>query len=86
LVVALWCRLCYEGGNDDSEIKLDDPQSTRLIKQSTLAKEDPSEFLQMNDIFGNLAKDGTFTKNFSFWLEMLWDVGTISTLERYLKT
>lgn len=85
LVVALWCRLCYEGGNADSDFTLDDPQASRLITQSTLAKEDASVFLQMNDIFGNLGNDDNFTKNFTFWLEMLWDVGTILTLERYLK-
>jgi mannitol 2-dehydrogenase len=84
LVVALWCRLCYEGGNEDSEIKLDDEQSSRLIKQSTLAKKDPSAFLQMQDIFGTLCNNAAFTSNFTTWLEMLWELGTISTLERYL--
>jgi mannitol 2-dehydrogenase len=84
LVVALWCRLCYEGGNEDSEIKLDDEQSSRLIKQSTLAKKDPSAFLQMHDIFGTLCNNAAFTSNFTTWLEMLWELGTISTLERYL--
>ncbi|ASP47275.1 mannitol dehydrogenase family protein [Cognaticolwellia beringensis] len=85
LVVALWCRLCFEGGNDESDFTLDDPQSARLISQATLAKENPSVFLQMNDIFGNLSNDENFTKNFTFWLEMLWDIGTLATLERYLK-
>lgn len=85
LVVALWCRLCFEGGNESSEIKLDDAQATRLIEQSILAKEDPSVFLQMPDIFGSLSNNEAFTKNFTTWLEMLWDVGTISTLERYLQ-
>jgi mannitol 2-dehydrogenase len=85
LVVALWCRLCFEGGNSQSNFTLDDPQAVRLINQATLAKENASVFLQMNDIFGNLGSNGTFTKNFTFWLEMLWDIGTLATLERYLK-
>lgn len=85
LVVALWCRLCFEGGNVDSDFTLDDPQAARLITQATLAKEDAPVFLQMNDIFGNISRDDSFTKNFTFWLEMLWDVGTLATLKRYLK-
>ena len=85
LVVALWCRLCFEGGNIASNFTLDDPQSARLITQAKLAKEDASIFLQMNDIFGDLSDDVNFSKNFSLWLEMLWDVGTLATLKHYLK-
>lgn len=85
LVVALWCRLCFEGGNADSNFTLNDPQAARLITQATLAKGDPSVFLQMHDIFGHLGNEVSFIKNFTFWLEMLWDVGTLATLERYLK-
>jgi len=85
LVVALWCRLCFEGGNTASNFTLDDPQSARLITQAKLAKEDASIFLQMNDIFGDLSDDVNFSKNFSLWLEMLWDVGTLATLKHYLK-
>lgn len=84
LVVALWCRLCVEGGENGSNIKLDDPQAERLIAQARLAKKTPAVFLQMNDIFGNLGNDKNFVKNFTFWLEMLWDVGTLSTLQQYL--
>lgn len=86
LVVALWCRLCFEGGNENSEINLDDAQATRLIKQATLAKDNPLEFLQMTDIFGKLSNDKSFSTNFTTWLAMLWDIGTIPTLERYLQT
>ncbi|MFT6247212.1 MAG: mannitol 2-dehydrogenase [Cognaticolwellia sp.] len=85
LVVALWCRLCFEGGNTESDFTLDDPQSARLITQATLAKDNASIFLQMNDIFGNLGNNDNFAKNFTFWLEMLWDVGTLATLKHYLK-
>jgi len=85
LVVALWCRLCDEGYNTDNNFTLDDPQAPRLLKQSQLAKEDASIFLQMNDIFGSLQNNAIFTKHFTTWLEMLWDVGTESTLKHYLQ-
>ncbi len=84
LVVALWCRLCYESGITNSSLQLDDPQATRLIKQAQLAKEDASVFLQMNDIFGILSNNKIFTHHFTFWLDMLWDLDAKSTLEHYL--
>lgn len=84
LVVALWCRLCAEGADPKSAVEIQDQQAERLIKQSLLAKDDPSVFLQMNDIFGTLGKEGIFVQHFSTWLKMLWDVGASSTLKQYL--
>lgn len=89
LVVALWCCLCYQSAVENSavtrsELPLDDPQADRLIKQAQLAKKDPSVFLQMNDIFGILSDNKVFTKHFTFWLDMLLEVDTQSTLEHYL--
>lgn len=85
LVVALWCRLCYESSKTDNELQLDDPQASRLIKQAQLAQEDAAIFLQMNDIFGILSANETFTNHFTFWLEMLSNSDTKSTLEYYVK-
>jgi mannitol 2-dehydrogenase len=85
LVVALWCRLCYESSLPNSSLKLDDLQAHRLKKQATLANEDASFFLQMNDIFGQLSDNSIFTENFSFWLDMLKNLDTQSTLEYYVK-
>jgi mannitol 2-dehydrogenase len=84
LVVALWCRLCYESSNPNNDFQLDDPQAKRLIKHAQLAKEDASAFLQMNDIFGMLSDNDIFTQHFTSWLEMLWDIDTKATLEHYL--
>lgn len=84
LVVALWCRLCAAGGDADNVIELDDQQAPRLIKQSILAKEQASVFLQMNDIFGTLSDNKIFVDHFTTWLDMLWDQGPASTLNQYL--
>lgn len=84
LVVALWCRLCFESGVSQSALKLDDVQAERLIKQAQLANQKPSEFLQMNDIFGILSGNKVFTEHFTFWLDMLRDLDTKSTLEYYV--
>jgi len=86
LVVALWCRLCYQSSLPESNFELSDPQADRLIKQAKLAKEDASAFLQMNDIFGILSHNEIFIKHFTHWLEMLGNLDTKSTLENYVKS
>ncbi|GAC12673.1 hypothetical protein GLIP_0018 [Aliiglaciecola lipolytica E3] len=69
LVIALWCRLCAAGGDPNSGIVIEDQ---------------PSAFLQMNDIFGTLGDKEVFVQHFLNWLKMLWDEGTSSTLKQYL--
>lgn len=85
LVVALWCRLCFEGGQQEDGITLNDPQAERLIDQARLAKSDPAVFLQLHDIFGSLCNNEAFTTHFSSWLNLLWDQGIKRTLTHYLK-
>ncbi len=86
LVVALWCRLCYESSIADSGFTMNDPQAERLIKYAQLAKDEPSAFLQMNDIFGILSHQPVFINHFTFWLDKLWHLETQSTLEFYLNS
>ena len=86
LVVALWCRLCYESSVPNSGLTLNDPQAARLTKYALQAKEDPSVFLQMNDIFGILSTNTIFINHFTFWLNKLWHLDTKPTLEIYLIT
>lgn len=85
LVVALWCRLCAQGGVENSKITVNDPQAPRLIKQAEMAKVEPAVFLQMTDIFGTLPTKSVFVDHFTSWLAMLWDSGTESTLQSYLQ-
>ncbi|GAB2698064.1 mannitol dehydrogenase family protein [Aliiglaciecola aliphaticivorans] len=84
LVIALWCRLCAKAADPQSSITLQDQQAKRLINQAILAKDNPSIFLQMHDIFGTLGDQDVFVQHFSNWLNLLWDVGTSSTLKHYL--
>jgi mannitol 2-dehydrogenase len=84
LVVALWCALCSKGADSPNSITLDDVQAPRLIKQATLAKENPATFLAMNDIFGELSQNEHFIAHFETWLVLLWEHGVEYTLEHYL--
>lgn len=84
LVLALWCRLCAAGADQNSGIVIQDQQADRLIKQAILAKENPYKFLQMNDIFGDLGKEDIFVEHFSDWLNMLWQEGVSVALAHYV--
>lgn len=84
LVSALWCRYCYGTTDSGAVIEPNDPSWVRLTAQSRLAKDNPAAWLEMADIYGDLAKDPTFTAAFTKALTTLWEIGTKATLERYL--
>lgn len=84
LVSALWCRYCYGTTDSGQVIEPNDPSWDRLTAQSRLAKTDPTAWLAMTDIYGDLAQNQTFIAAFSHALTTLWDIGTEKTLQRYL--
>ena len=84
LVVALWCRLCAEGADQNSEFTLDDIQAKRLMSHAILAKNEPSIFLEMTDIFGDLGQHIEFVELFTVWLKALWEHGVAATLKQYI--
>lgn len=81
---ALWCRYCYGTTDSGAEITPNDPDWDRLQERARAAKSEPAAFLQLRDIFGELANDRTYVHAFSYWLKALWADGTKKTLERYL--
>jgi mannitol 2-dehydrogenase len=84
LVSALWCRYCYGQTDSGTPIEPNDPNWDRLTTQAKLARENPHAWLDMRDIYGDLANMPAFTQAFSHWLNSLWEQGTNATLERYL--
>lgn len=84
LVSALWCRYCYGKTDSGAAIEPNDPSWDRLVKQATLAKDDPARWLEMTDIFGTLATNPAYVEAFSTALKRIWQDGTAKTLERYL--
>ncbi|MCR9239055.1 MAG: mannitol dehydrogenase family protein [Alphaproteobacteria bacterium] len=84
LEVALWCRYC--AGTDDAgnAIELVDEKASRLTEHAMRAKDNPSAFLEMTDIFGQLGENAEFTEAFSAALASLWSKGTKATLQTYL--
>lgn len=84
LVSALWCR--YFAGTSDSgkAIVFNDASADRLHAAALKAKDDPAAFLELGDIFGDVAKSDIFRKRFAHALKTLWEKGTVRTLELYL--
>lgn len=84
LVVALWCRLCAESADQNSAFSLDDIQAKRLMSHAILAKNEPSIFLEMTDIFGDLGENAEFVELFTVWVNALWQHGVAATLKQYI--
>lgn len=85
LVSALWCRYCHGETDSGAVIAPNDPSWERLTESARRAKDDPSAWLAMGDIFGPLAENPVYVAAFSKALRTLWQVGTRETLTRYLE-
>ena len=84
LVSALWCRYCYGTTDSGAVIEPNDPNWDRLTAEAKKARENPAAWLDMSDIYGDLAKAPIFVAAFTKSLNSLWSIGTKATLEAYL--
>lgn len=84
LVSALWCRYCHGTTESGAVIEANDPNWERLTIQAHKAKDNPKAWLEMADIYGDLAKAPDFIDAFTKALHFLWTQGTTRTLEAYL--
>ena len=84
LVGALWARYCYGETDDGTPIAPNDPNWDRLTAQARRAKADPKAWLEMADIFGDIARHPAYIEAFTTALNTLWALGTKETLTRYL--
>ena len=84
LVSALWCRYCFGTTEGGAVIEPNDPNWDRLTAQAHKAKDNPKAWLEMADIYGDLARAPDFIDAFTKALHSLWTQGTTRTLEAYL--
>jgi mannitol 2-dehydrogenase len=84
LVSALWCRYCYGETEGGKPIPPNDPNWDRLQAAAKPARNDPRAFLQLRDIFGDLADNPNYISAFSDALSALWARGVRSTLADYV--
>ena len=81
---ALWCRYCAGTTDSGKVIEANDPIWPRLHGLALKAKDDPLQWLAMDDIYGDVAGDESFRAAFSGWLTKLWAEGTEKTLGDYI--
>jgi mannitol 2-dehydrogenase len=81
---ALWCRYCFGTTDSGAAIEPNDPDWDRMQKTARAAKDDPSVWLAMADIYGDVGRSEPFAKAFARSLKALWSQGTPETLRAYL--
>jgi mannitol 2-dehydrogenase len=81
---ALWCRYCFGTTDSGKVIEPNDPNWDRMNTTAKAAKDDPSAWLAMGDIYGDVGRNADFAEAFARWLGALWRDGTRATLQRYL--
>jgi mannitol 2-dehydrogenase len=84
LVSAFWCRYCFGTTESGAVIAPNDPSWDRLTEQAKKARENPAVWLEMTDIYGELAQSPSFRTAFEHALRTIWEIGTEETLKRYL--
>jgi mannitol 2-dehydrogenase len=84
LVSALWARYCYGETESGAAIAPNDPDWERLQAQARRARERPAAWLEMTDLFGELANDPAYVAAFTEALGALWRDGTRATVGAYL--
>jgi mannitol 2-dehydrogenase len=83
---ALWCRYCAGTTDSGKVTEANDPSWPRLNALALQSKADPMQWLTMDDIYGDVARDDTFRSAFAGWLNMLWRDGTAQTLTHYIES
>ena len=81
---ALWCRYCFGMDEKGATIGSNDPDWSALQDRAKAAKSSPSEWIAMDNIYGDLANSQSFSRSFSKSLSSLWQVGVEATLRSYV--
>jgi mannitol 2-dehydrogenase len=81
---ALWCRYCFGTTDSGVVIEANDPSWDRLQKTAQAAKIDPTAWLAMSDIYGDVAHNPEFRSAFVAALNSVWTKGAKATVEEYL--
>ena len=84
LLEALWARMCAGMREDGAEIAPNDPLWGTLVETAQRAKATPQAWLDMHQIYGDLAQNSRFSTAFARWLELIWAEGVEAALGAYL--
>ena len=84
LASALWCRYCAGVTDAGQPIAPNDPQWAMLTARAQDAREDPSVWLGMRAVYGDLGARPEVAAAFAAHLRALWDRGTRAVLTGFL--
>ena len=85
LIQASWARMCEGTREDGTLIEPNDPFWDELQTNAKAARSNPSIWLEMKQIYGNLAAEPKFAKSFKTWLGIIWEQGLDKAIEIYLE-
>lgn len=83
LVCALWCRYCTGIDENNIPLEINDTREELLTEQALKAKNKPSEFLKITDVFGNLEQNSIFVESFSKSLNSIYKNGVKNTVKKF---
>ena len=85
LIQASWARMCEGTREDGTLIEPNDPFWDELQAKAKAARRNPCVWLEMSQIYGNLAKEPQFANSFETWLSIIWNQGIDKAIEIYLE-
>lgn len=84
LVSAAWCRYCYGTTQEGRQIADNDPIWSNLKARAREAQDRPEQWLNMRQIYGNLADKPVFADGFACWLRLIQAEGVEAALTDYI--
>lgn len=85
LVEATWARMCLGVREDGSKIMPNDPIWDQLSARAKGSSSNPRRWLEMRNVYGDIARDPRFAEAFGRWLGKIYKDGVESALGQYLK-
>lgn len=82
---ALWCRYCYGIDEHGNTIEPNDPNWDLLTATARAAREDPSRWIGMREIYGELADNREFATAFADALDTVWSQGAEASMLHYIQ-
>ena len=86
LASAFWARYCLGVRVDGSMIEPNDPLWDDLNEAARQTRDNPRLWLEMRQIYGDLAEDELFASAFAHWLTMIHTDGVEAALDAYLES
>lgn len=83
LVEALWARMCAGTREDGTAIEANDPHWETLRSTALEARSRPRAWLELSQLYGDLADRSQFVSAFEEGLVLIWNEGCRAALRRY---